>query len=75
MMHECSVPGTLPEGATCVQNVDCIPGYACPNSLKACAPYCDPFDATAEKACAACPNGYTQLVDDSDALVGGYCKL
>jgi hypothetical protein len=73
--HECSVPGTLPEGATCVQNVDCIPGYACPNSTKACSPYCDPFDDVAPQACAACPNGYTQLVDDMDVLVGGYCKV
>jgi hypothetical protein len=73
--RECSVPGTLAEGAACTVNTECLPGYACPNRIKTCARYCDPFDAAAAKACAKiCANGLTQLVDSMNILVGAYCS-
>jgi hypothetical protein len=72
--RQCGVPGALAEGAACTQNSECRPGFGCPNRIKVCAPYCDPFDVAAAKACTTfCPNGYTQLVDSMDVLVGGYC--
>jgi hypothetical protein len=73
--RECGVPGSLAEGAPCMVNTECLPGYACPNRIKTCARYCDPFDAMAAKACAKiCSNGATQLVDSMSVLVGAYCS-
>lgn len=73
--RECSVPGALAEGAACTVNTECQPGYACPNRIKVCARYCDPFDSAAAKACSKiCTNGLTQLVDSMSVLVGAYCS-
>jgi hypothetical protein len=71
----CGIPGTLEEGDPCERNDDCLPGFACPTSLRACAPYCDPFDESAAKACTTwCPGAYTRLLDGEGELTGGYCS-
>jgi hypothetical protein len=73
--RECSVPGTRMAGAACTVNTECLPGYACPNRIKTCARYCDPFDAAAATACGKiCPNGLIQLVDAMNVVVGAYCS-
>jgi len=74
--RKCAVAGTLTNGQTCTQNSDCLPGSGCPTQLRQCVSYCDPFDATAAKACSKfCKFSVTNLVDSTGGLTGAYCTL